>query len=253
MKLSLIGSIKVDSWQRKKLFIHSLTSLSPILSLISWQLNIVGKYADFTRKEIINLCHDAMITINNNDSYYRIIKNQIKNSESDFIFFWQEDHWFLCSNENLFFYLLDEFSKSQAEILTVSHLITSWERKSLLPVIKKARLYKEYMISPDSQEKLWHKYPNAYLTGMPAIYKKKIAMEMLEFNKECLGDSKLPWGYELDRERGKRFLKEKNFIEMIPVFHIFREVFMFKFKLEKRAIRMKQALQILKLREKENF
>lgn len=258
MELSIIGSIKVDSRLRKKLFTYSLASLESVSSLLSWQLNIVGKYANFARKAIsevqlptVDRDKDRLVTINDDSSYYQIIKNQIKNSESNLLFFWQEDHWFLCPQKNLFLYLLDEFSKSKAEILTISHLITSWEAKRHLPIVKDSYLYKEYRVDFRSQKELWQKYPKAYLTGIPAIYKKALALEILEFNKPYLSNSKLPYGYELDSKRGRDFLKNRSFIEMIPKFHIFREVF--RFKPEKRAITMKEALQILKLREKGSF
>lgn len=251
MKLSLVGSIKIDSRWRKKLFIHSLFSLGPILPLLSWRLNIVGKYASFAKKKIFNLDKNALITIDDDSSYYNIIKSQIQNSESNLVFFWQEDHWFLCSNNNLFLYLLSEFQKSDAEVLTISHLTSSWKVKLPLPIVKNNYLYKEYRVDKDSQKKVWAKYPASYSVGIPAIYKKAIALEILEFNKPYLINTKNPHGYELDRKKGEEFLQKRGFIEMIPTFHVFREVF--RFQRVERAIKIKEAFQILKLREKRNF
>jgi len=131
MKLSLIGSIKIDSRWRKKLFEHNLQSLKPIDSPISWRMNIVGKYAPFCRKKIEDTNGGSLITIDDNLPYYQLIKNQLQNIRGNLVLFWMEDHWFLCSNKRLFFYLLHEFEKSDAEILTISHLMTSWERKPL--------------------------------------------------------------------------------------------------------------------------
>ena len=251
MKLSLIGSVKIDSRWRKKLFIYSLFSLGPILPLLSWRLNIVGKYASFAKKEIFNLDKNALITIDDDSSYYNIIKSQIQNSESNLVFFWQEDHWFLCSNNNLFLYLLSEFQKSEAEVLTISHLMSSWEVKLSLPIVKNNYLYKEYRVDKDSQKKVWEMYPAAYSVGIPAIYKKGIALEILEFNKPYLINTKNPHEYELDRKKGEEFLQKRSFIEMIPTFHVFREIF--RFQKVKRAINIKEAFQILKLRERRNF
>ena len=251
MKLSLIGSVKIDSRWRKKLFIYSLFSLGPILPLLSWRLNIVGKYASFAKKEIFNLDKNALITIDDDSSYYNIIKSQIQNSESNLVFFWQEDHWFLCSNNNLFLYLLSEFQKSEAEVLTISHLMSSWEVKLSLPIVKNNYLYKEYRVDKDSQKKVWERYPAAYSVGIPAIYKKGIALEILEFNKPYLINTKNPHEYELDRKKGEEFLQKRSFIEMIPTFHVFREIF--RFQKVKRAINIKEAFQILKLRERRNF
>jgi len=109
-------------------------------------------------------------------------------------------------------------------------------------------LYKEYLVNLDSQKRLWEKYPSSYLTNLPTIYKKKMAKEILELNKDILKNSKRSKGFELYGERAISFLSRRSFIEMIPTFHVLREVF--KSAKDERAINMKEALQIIKLRDK---
>lgn len=251
MKLSIVGSVKIDSRWRKKLFSYNLESLKPISSIISWRVNIVGKYADFSKNKILDFSKDAIVTNDNNSSYYQVIKKQIKDSESDLILFWQEDHLFICSNKNLFFYILQKFVDSKAEILTISHLTVSWGAKRLLPILRNEYLYKEYQIDKNSQKKVWDKNSSAYLTGIPAIYKKEIALEILEFNKPYLIDTKNPHEFELDPKKGSEFLKNRSFIEMIPEFHVFREVF--RFYHDERSTTFKKALEIMKLRDEGSF
>jgi len=92
-----------------------------------------------------------------------------------------------------------------------------------------------------------NQYPKAYLTGMPAIYKKDVAEEILEFNKKYLRESKLPREYELNSVKGIEYLKGRKFIEMIPTFHVFREIF--RFDKRDRSISFRNAKNILKLRD----
>ncbi|MSU54301.1 MAG: hypothetical protein EXS48_00475 [Candidatus Staskawiczbacteria bacterium] len=251
MKISVIGSIKVDSWTRKRLFSHSLRSLKPISSILVWNMNIVGKYAEAAKKEIAGVYNDAIIISDDNSSYYQIIKNQVSASPQDSILFWQEDHWFVCPNKNIFLNLLQQFEASKAEILTVSHLTVSWETKPLLPVVKGEVLYKEYDVNLASQKRIWEKYPTAYVTGIPAIYKKKMAEDILEFNKPNISGTKNPHGFEIDSQKGQEFLAKRSFIEMVSSTHIFREVF--RFYQNERSLPMRKALAILKLREEGNL
>lgn len=241
-----MGSVKINSIWRKKLFEYNLISLEPISSCVSWRFNVVGKYSNYVKDEITSNYKDSIITTDDATPYYQLIKDQIQNSNSDLVLFWLEDHLFLCSNKNLFLYLLHKFNESNAEILTISHLLTSWKRKPILPVVTNKYLYKEYMVDVNSQKKLLAKYPNAYLTGIPAIYKRDIAMDMLEYNKCYLSDSKHPGEYELYGDKSLDFLRERPFIEMIPTFHVFREVFWRR--KHDRAISLFGALKILKLR-----
>lgn len=248
MKLSVIGSVKIDSRWRKKLFFHNLESLKPISSLLSWRVNIVGRYADWATKGILSSYKDATVTNDDDSSYYDVTKNQIQNSESDIILFWEEDNWFLCPCKDLFFYLLSEFGNSPAEILTIVHLVTSWETKPLLPIVKDTYLYKEYRVDKESQKNVWQKHPNAYLTGISAIYKRDLARDILEFNKPYLENAKSDREFELNRNKGEDFLNKRSFLEMVPTFHVFREVF--RFQTVDRVISMRKALQVLKLRNK---
>lgn len=253
MRLILVGSVKIDSRFRRKLFIYNLASIEPISSLLSWNFNIVGKYADFARREITKRYSHASITIDDGSSLYELVKTQISALENQgpepVLFFWQEDHWFLCPNKNLFLYLLDEFEQSQAEILTVTHLITSWHRKHVHKLITNKHLYKEYLVDLSSQRELWKRWPQAYLTGIPTIYKKDIAREILEINRPIIENSKKPGVYELHGEKAVGFLTKRSFIEMIPTFHVFREVFK-KVSPEVRGVNMDDALKILRLRAK---
>jgi hypothetical protein len=248
MKLSVIGSVKINSRLRKKMFLCNLKSLSPISKILSWRLNIVGKYADFSKAELLRYYKNAIITNDDDSSYYQIMKDQIQNSQNDIVLFWEEDNWFLCPCPSLFFYLLSEFKNSPAEILTVVHLITSWETKPLLPVVKETYLYTEYKVDKESQKNVWQKYPTAYLAGITAIHKKKMALDILEFNRSHLEKAKNDRYFELDRQKGERFLEKRSFIEMIPNFQVFREVF--RFQPPERAISLRKAMQILKLRGK---
>ncbi len=253
MKLCIIGSIKIDSKSRKKLFRYNLRSLEPISSIISWSYNIVGKHAEFCRKEIIKRYNQASITNDDKTSFYELVKAQIfavSNQESEpLFFFWQEDHWFICHHKNLFLYLLDEFQKSKAELLVVTHLVELWEHKSIHKLISNKKLYKEHLVSLNSQTELWKKHPTSYLTTIPGIYKKAIVNEILEINKHVLAHSKPPAGFELHGKSAKEFLFRRSFIEMMPIFHVFREVF--RFSKDTRSMDMREALQIIKLREKQ--
>jgi hypothetical protein len=249
----VVGSIKIHSRFRRKLLMHNLTSLEPISSLLSWNFNIVGKYADFACREITKRYSHASITIDDDSSLYELVRTQISALENQdpepLLFFWQEDHWFLCSNKNLLLYLLDEFEQSKAEILTVTHLITSWHRKQVHKLITNKHLYKEYLVDLSSQRELWKRWPQAYLTGIPTIYKKDIATKILEINRPIAESSKKPGVYELHGEKAVEFLKKRSFIEMVPTVHVFREVFK-KVSSGARGINMDDALKILDLRVK---
>lgn len=247
MKLFIIGSIKIDSKFRKKLFLYNLDSLKPIASVLAWNFNITGKYAEFCRDEIIRRYSRAKITKDDDSSLYKIVKAQLSAVEEPMVFFWQEDHWFICPHKNLFFYLLDKFEKSKAEVLSVTHLVQAWEHKHIHKLITDKSLYKEYLVNLTSQKELWKIYSWSYLASIPGIYKKGIALEILEINKPVTDNSKKPGGYELYGERAKLFLAKRSFIEMVPTFHVLREVF--RFNQEQRAMNMKQALQIIRLRE----
>jgi len=243
--MKIVGSIKINTNERKKLFLHNLDSLEPISSMLSWDFNIDGIYGEFCRSEITRRYSDAKINLDDTSSYYDIVIEQIDRN-NDLLFFWQEDHWFICPKKEDFLYVLDKFQKSGAEKLTITHLVDLWRDKSIHQVLVDDPLYKEYLVNLNSQKKLWEKYPDSYLTTLPTIYKKNIAKEILELNKDILKDSKRSKGFELYKERAVKFLSKRSFIETIPTFHVLREVF--KSTKDERAISMKEALQIIKLR-----
>lgn len=251
MKIYIVGSIKIDSKWRKRLFKYNLFSIEPISSLISWNFNIAGKYADLARQEIIKRYPQARITSNDDASYYHIVKAQLSaftGQRSDLpLFFWQEDHWFICPDKNLFLYLLNEFKKSKADILRISHLVDVWESHYVHNMITNKYLYKEYLIDLDSQREFFRKNPDSTLTSLPGIYKKDIALGILENNKSLLENKKNSKGFELSGKKAGEFSAKRSFIEMVPTFHVFREVS--RFNQEQRAMNMKEALQIIRLRE----
>ncbi len=249
MKISVIGSVKIDSRWRRKLFLYNLDSFDIVSEILYWRVNIVGKYADFVKEEILKRYKNAVVTTDDDSSYYEVTKNQLQGSQYDIVLFWEEDNWFLCSSKYIFLYLLSEFEKSSAEVLTISHLITSWKTKKLLPVTGKENyLYGEYKVDKESQKKVWEKYSEAYLTGISAIYKKQLALEALEFTKPYIKDQKSARQFELSREKGEKFLEKRSFIEMIPTVQVIREVF--RFHTVDRIISFRKAKQVLKLRDK---
>lgn len=245
--MKIVGSIKINTNERKKLFLHNLDSIEPISDMLSWDFNIDGIYGQFCKSEIMNRYSDANISLDDGSSYYDIVSEQVDRND-DLLFFWQEDHWFICPKKEDFLYVLNKFQKSEAEKLTITHLVDLWRDKSVHQVLVNDPLYKEYLVNLDSQKRLWEKYPTSYLTTLPTIYKKKMAKEILELNKDILGNSKRSKGFELHDERAVEFLSKRSFIEMIPTFHVLREVF--RVTKDERAINMKEALQIIKLRDK---
>lgn len=254
MKIYIIGSIKIDSKHRRRLFLSNLDSLKPISSLISWDFNIVGKYSEFCKSEINKRYNNVTISNDDETPLYNILKRQIANIQhSDpLFFFWQEDHWFVCPHKNLFFYLLDKFQKSEAEILKVTHLVDSWERKHFHKLIINKKLYQEYLITLDSQTELLKNILESYLTTIPGIYKKSITLELLEANKLITSIAKQPGNFELHGQVAEEFLRKKSFIQMTPKFHVLREVC--RFNQEKRAINMKDAFRIIRSRDNlQNF
>lgn len=257
MKLHIIGSIKINSGLRKKFFVHNLNSLKPISHLLSWDFNIVGKYTQFARQEIIRRYPKAKISSDDDSSYYKVVRQQISRvasqENSPLLFFWQEDHLFICPHKNLFFYLLDEFQKSKAEVLRITHLKDAWESKLVHKIISNKHLYKECLVSLSSQEEIWKKWPGGRVVSLPGIFKKTYVNDLLENNKSLLENSKRSRNFELHSEKAREFLKKRNFIEMIPTFYVLREVF--RFNIQDRAIDIKEARQIIKLRDKkeQNF
>lgn len=249
MKIYLVGSVKIDSWWRKKLFIKNLDSLEAVKQLFYWNFNIVGKYAKSCRNEIIKRYKDALVTYDNDSAYYKIVKKQISQigeSGNNPLFFFMEDHWFVCPHKNVFFYLLEEFCSSKADVLRITHLTELWERERAYTVTVNKPLYKEYLMDSGALKNLRHKYPGAYLTSLPGIFKKEFAVELLENNKSLL-NSKKPGGFELYGKKAEEFLAKRSFITMVPTFHVLREVFWVN--QDERAIDIKKAFKIITLRD----
>ena len=249
MKIYIIGSIKIDSWWRKKLLINNLISLAPVSSIFLWNFNIVGKYSDDVKKEIIKRYSEAAITTDNESSYYDVVKKQIALLPQDpktSVFFLLEDHWFVCPHKNIFFYLLEEFYNSKADVLRITHLIELWGRESAYKITADKPLYKEYLIDSEALKNLWQKHPGAYITSMPGIFKKEFAIDLLENNKSLL-NSKKPGGFELYGQKAGEFLAKRSFITMVPTLHVFREVFWIN--QDERAMDIRYALKIIKSRD----
>lgn len=250
MKIYIIGSIKINSWLRKIFFIRNIQSLESVSSLFSWNFNIVGKYKNYICKEILKRNKEAVITFDDKSSYYEIVKKQIsfvnEKENNPLLFFLLEDHWFVCPHKNLFFYLLEEFQNSKADVLRITHLTEFWERENTYNLIVDKPLYKEYLIDSIALKNLWQKYPGAYITSLPGIFKKAFALELLENNKSIL-NSRKPRGFELYGEKAEEFLNKRSFITMAPNFHVLREIFCVN--QDERAIDAKKALKIIKLRD----
>lgn len=250
MKIYIVGSIKINSWVRKMLFINNLQSLDSVSSLFSWNFNIVGKYSDSLRSEILRRYKEPNITFDNTSSYYEVVTKQIafieKKEANPLLFFFMEDHWFVCPHKNLFLYLLEEFSNSKAEVLRITHLTEIWGRENAYDVAVKKYLYKEYVTDGNVLKNLWYKYPGAYITSLPGIFKKSFALEVLENNKSLL-QSKKPGGFELYGKKAEEFLAKRSFTTMVPSMHVLREVFWIN--QDKRAIDIKKALKIIELRD----
>ncbi len=250
MKVYIIGSVKIDSWWRKKLFLNSLDSLETIRPLFSWNFNIVGKYSEFCKKEVMKRYQDAIIAHNNTSSYYDVVKKQIswviERDSNPLLFFFMEDHWFICPHKNLFFYVLEEFKSSKADVLRITHLAELWARENVYKITTEKPLYKEYLMDSAVLKNVWQKHPGAYITTMPGIFKKDFTLEVLENNKSLL-NSKKPGGFELYGQKAEEFVAKRSFITMVPTFYVLREVFFIN--QDKRAMDITKALKIIKLRD----
>ncbi len=249
MKIYIVGSIKIDSWWREKLFINNLVSLAPVSSLFFWNVNIVGKYRDSIRREISNRYKEANITFDDALSYYELVKKQIIYLPQDpntLLFFFMEDHWFICPHKNVFLYLLEAFYHSTSDVLRVTHLTEIWERENAYTVVADKPLYKEYFIDSKVLKNLWQKYPGSYIISLPGIFKKEFALELLENNKPLL-QSKKPGGFELYGKKAEEFLTKRSFITMVPTTHVLREIFWVN--QDERAMDASKASKIIMLRD----
>jgi|SRR3989344_5533441 len=251
MKIIIVGSIKIDSPLRKRFFLHNLDSLKTVSDLFSWNFNIVGKYGDFCAEEVKKRYGQTVITNDNISPYYEVVKKQLDSLASEkqdqILFFLQEDHWFVCPHKNLFIYLLQEFEKSGAKVLRITHLIEFWKKEPVLNLVSENALYKECEIKIKNYPDLLKIDPAGYITSLPGIFKKNIAVEFIEHNKELLSKQKGSVNFELYGKKAEEFLKKGSFITMIPTFHVLREVFLVNEY--ERSMDAKKALEIIKLRD----
>ena len=224
--LTIIGTIKIDSDERRDFLEHNLWSMRPIKNLLRWRLNIVGKHAEYTATYIQQDYDDVQLTHDDDTPTYYLQRAQMDRLDRDApVFLWQEDHWFVCPHHMLFISLFDRFREFKADVLTVTHLTTSWTCKRHLPVIRDTRICTVYRVDLAGQEQVWAQHPSAFLSGTPAIYSWQLANDILEFRSEHLKGSRLP-DFELSAKHGRQFLEAGHtFTEIIPKFHVFREVF----------------------------
>src|SRR3989338_6589614 len=250
MRIYIVGSLKIDSLMRKMFFMNSLRSLDSVSSLFYWNFNIVGKYAKSCGKEVAGRYKSASITHDDNSSYYGIVKKQIsqinESTHNALLFFLMEDHWFVCPHKNVFFYLLEEFYNSRADVLRITHLLELWQREHAYTVTANKPLYKECLMDSGVLKNLWQKYPGVYITSLPGIFKKEFAVELLENNKSLL-QSKKPGGFELYGKKAEEFLVKRSFITMVPTVHVLREVFWIN--QDERAMDASKAFKIITLRD----
>ncbi len=255
--LYVVGSILLNSRERIKHLRDNLKSMEPIKDVLQWDFNIDGKYASKAEELIKSVWPNANITSDGQSTYYKVIKGQLDRAEQSVgengsAFFWLEDHWFVCTEPQRANELFQNFQNGKADVLTISHLKTSWERKSLLGAQNTTPSFIEYEVSNKTQPQVWEKYPKAYVTGLPCVYRIGFAQKLLEFNKVDTDSEKRPHGYELTPSKAKQFFEEHGgFIEWVARFHVFREVF--KRNKHARALEYKDAKSLLKFREKGLF
>lgn len=250
MKIYIVGSIKIDSPLRKKFFLNNLNSLKTVSDLFSWNFNIVGKYADVCANEVKKRYGQSVITNDNISPYYEVVKKQLDSfneSEDQILFFLQEDHWFICPHKNLFLYLVEEFKKSSAKVLRITHLTEFWKKGSAFNLINHNALYNEYEINIQGYNNVLKMDPLGYVTSLPGIFKRSIAKEFLDHNKELLSKQKGSVNFELYGKKAEEFLQKQSIITMVPTFHVLREVFMVN-EFE-RSMDAKKALEIINLRD----
>lgn len=246
--LTIIGTIKTDSIERRDFLLHNLESMRSIRHLLRWRLNVVGQYATFSNQRIGDEYDDAQLTHDDDTSTYHLQRAQMDGLDRESsVFLWQEDHWFVCPHYALFASLLDRFQEFKGDVLTITHLPTSWTCKRHLPIIHDDSLCTVYRVDLAGQEQVWAQHPSAYLSGTPAIYSWQLADDILEFRSEHLKGSRLP-DFELSSKYGRKFLEAGHtFTEMVPKFHVFREVF--ARNKHPRSVDVADALAWLKLRD----
>jgi hypothetical protein len=245
--LTIVGTIKIDDGNRREHFENNLRSLEPIAHLLEWRLNVAGRYGDSAQNAVEGRWPGSVVTTDDESPAYWIMRAQLDALPDDAVcWYWLEDHWFTCQHVSAFLELLEEFERSEAEVLTVSHLHSSWEQKAWLPVLSHSELHEVKRVDRENQERVWAHCPGAYAAGIPMICKKRFALDMLEHCRGDLEGSKKPAGFELPPHKAKPFLERRSWNEIIPTFHVCREVF--RGTNNPRAMLWDEALKILEER-----
>jgi len=225
--LVIVGTIKIDGGERLEHLVHNLNSMKPIAHALAWSLNVAGRRSADAKDEIKWRWTDAFITTDDESPAYPVMRAQLKALPRDALaLYWLEDHWFVCENPAAFLRMVDDFAKSAAEVLTISHLTCSWEQKAWLPVVSyKEDLYTEYRVDAETQERVWAHHPGAYLAGIPMVCKRRLAWDILQHCRGELEATRRPAPVELPPHKARTFLEKRGFNEIVPAFHVFREVF----------------------------
>jgi hypothetical protein len=224
--LTIMGTIKIDDGERLLHLERNLRSMEPIADLLAWDLNVAGYRADQAKIDIQERWPDAAVTTDDDSFAHPLMRAQLDRLPVDRLaFYWLEDHWYVCEDTPAFRRVLDEFAAGSAQVLTVSHLVCSWEQKRYLPVNMKNELYTVYRADLPGYERAWTEVSGAYAAGIPLVCKKHFAIAMLEHCCPDLACSKKPAGFELPPHKARPFLAAHPFLEMVPDFHVFREVF----------------------------
>jgi hypothetical protein len=245
--LTVVGTIKVDDGERWEHFENNLRSLWPIAHLLEWRLNVAGRWGDSARKAVEGRWPGAEITTDNESPAYAVMQAQLDAlPDGVACFYWLEDHWFVCQHVAAFLDLLEEFEKGEAEVLTVSHLPSSWEQKAWLPVLSHSELRDVKCVNRGTQRYVWAHHPGAYAAGIPMVCKKRFASDMLEHCRGDLERSRKPASFELPPHKARPFLERRSWNEVIPAFHVCREVF--RQTNNPRGMLWDEALKILKER-----
>lgn len=251
-KLAIIGTIKIDSDERRDHFLANLGSMNRLGDIFEWRINIIGRWKEWAAERLTaHYTHayvaDGCITHDEQASTYDLMSSQLQATFCN-VFLWQEDHWFLCAHPSFFPMLYNTFLSLHADILTVTHLTTSWACKLEIPMVYLNPLAGAYTVDLAIQEKyVWSEHPNAFLTGTPAIYSWTFCHKLLQFRAATLRQTKLP-DFELSAKHGRQFLAEGNsFVEVIPRIHVFREVF--RGNKHPRSVEWDDAVAWLKLRD----
>lgn len=248
--ITVISTIRINEY-RKDYFAHSLTSISPIASLLSWRLNIAGEHRQWACDLIGERWDNTHVTLDDNEtcSYDLFVEQLAPLPDDALVYPWTEDTWFVCPYAPLFLHVLDRLIHSRAEVMPVSHLLTVWKENALRPAITATDFYLEYLVDLNSQERVWETLPDAYWTiSTMSIFKVALLRESIESNREVLLNSCRPHGFELPPDAARKFLAGRSFIRLVPLFHVFREA-IGELSFPARCMDIPRALAMIKLRD----